>query len=132
MKLKERYKLLNYAKKDYSEIFKSDYQFKKLSKRALYKLLEDNKHSSMCEWWYCCNGLYNNCWQELIEEGNWHATQKAVDSAIKEAIDSTAKICRKDSRILCYEDKGGTHIIIIARDVFACDYLIYFTNQKEW
>ena len=131
MKLHERYKLLDHAKKDYSERFKCDYQFKKLSKRALYKLLEVNKHSAMCEWWYCCNGLYNNCWQEPIEEGCWHATQKEVDNAIKQAINSTTKICRRDSRILYCEDKDGIHIIIIARDVFKCDYLIYFTNQKS-
>ena len=49
---------------------------------------------------------------------------------IKQAIDSTTKICRRDSRILYGEDKDGIHIIIIARDVFKCDYLIYFTNQE--
>ena len=130
MKIQERYKLLNHAKKNYSEIFNCDYQFKKLSKRALYKLLEDNKHSAMCEWWYCCNGLYHNCWQEPIEEGCWDATQKAVDDAIKETITFTAKICRKDSRILYCEDEYGIHIIIVARDVFKCDYLIFFTNKE--
>lgn len=131
MKTKERYKLLNYAKKNYSEIFNCDYQFKELSKRALHKLLENNKHSVMCEWWYCCYGLYNNCWQEPIEEGCWHNTQKEVDDAIKEAINSTAKICRRDSRILYSEDEHDIHVIIVARDVCKCDYLICFTNQEE-
>ena len=130
MKLQKRYELLDYAKNEYSRIFKSDYQFKKLSKRALLKLLEDNKHSAMSEWWYCCEGLYHNCWQELIEEGCWHATQKEVDDAIKDAITSTAKICRKDNRILYYEDEHAVHVIIIARDVLECDYLICFTNEE--
>lgn len=46
----------------------------------------------MCEWSYCCYGLYNNCWQEPIEEGFWGLTQKEVDDIIKHTIDSTAKI----------------------------------------
>ena len=104
MKKQERYKLLNHAKKDYSERFNRNYEFKKLSKRALYELLRQNKHSSMCEWWYCCYGLYQNCWQEVVEEGCWQETQKEVDNIIKNVIDSTAKICRKGSRILYCED----------------------------
>lgn len=129
MKKQERYKLLNYAKKDYSEKFTCNYEFKKLSKKTLYELLKQNKHSSMCEWLYCCYGLYNNCWQELIEEGCWGLTQKEVDDIIKHTIDSTAKICRKDSRILYCEENYGLDIIIIARDVFQTDFLITFTNE---
>lgn len=130
MKIQERYGLLNYAKNEYYRIFKSDYQFKKLSKRALLKLLEDNKHSAMCEWWYCCEGLYHNCWQEPIEEGCWSATQKEVDNTIRETITSTAKICRKDNRILYHEDEHGVHVIIVARDVLECDYLIFSQMKK--
>ena len=122
MKKQERYKLLNYAKRDYSEKFKRNYEFKKLSKKDLYELLKQNKHSSMCEWSYCCYGLYQNCWQD---------TQKEVDDIIKDIIDSTAKICRRDSRILYYENEHGIHVVIIARDVYSTDYLIYFTNKED-
>ena len=132
MKKQERYKLLNHVKKDYSERFNRNYEFKKLSKRALYELLRQNKHSSMCEWWYCCYGLYRNCWQEVVEEGCWQETQKEVNDIIKNTIDSTAKICRKDSRILYYEDEYGIHVVIVARDVDACDYLICFTNREDY
>ena len=131
MKIKERYKLLNHAKKYYTNIFGHKYEFKKLSKKALYKLLRENKHSFMYEWYYCCYGLYQNCWQEPIEEGVWGMTQQDVDRAIKYAIDKTAKICRKDSRILYYEGEFGVDIIIIARDVLGLDYLIVFKNE-EW
>lgn len=131
MKLKERYKVLNYAKEQYSKTFNHDYKFKKLSKKALYKLLEENKHSMMAEWSYCCNGLYKCCWQELIEKGNWGLTQKAVDEDIKRAIDKTAKICRKDSRILYCEEENAIQVIIIARDIMSMDYLITFTNEER-
>ena len=131
MKKQERYKLLNYAKRDYSEKFKRNYEFKKISKKALYELLKQNKHSSMCEWSYCCYGLYQNCWQEPVEAGCWHDKQKAVDDIIKNTIDFTAKICRKDNRILYCENEYGIHVIIISRDIDKCDYLICFTNKER-
>ena len=131
MKKKDRYKLLNHAKKDYSEKFNLNYEFKKLSKKDLYELLNQNKHSSMCEWDYCCYGLYKNCWQELFEEGNWGLTQERVNWIIKYTIDSTAKICRKDSRVLYCEDEHGVNVIIIARDINSHDYLFYFTNKER-
>jgi hypothetical protein len=86
----------------------------------------------MCEWYYCCYGLYQNCWQEVVQAGCWQETQKEVDDIIKNVIDSTAKICRKDSRILYCEDEYGVHVVIVARDVDACDYLICFTNREDY
>ena len=132
MKKKDRYKLLNYSKKDYSEKFNRNYEFKNMSKKDLCELLKQNKHSSMCEWSYCCYGLYRNCWQEPIEKGNWGMTQEWVDKCIKRTIDETAKICRKDNRILYCEDEHGVHVVIIARDVDSRDYLIFFTNREDY
>ena len=131
MKKKDRYELLNHARKKYSHTFKRNYEFKKLSKKDLHEVLKQNKHSSMCEWDYCCDGLYFNCWQEPFEEGVWDLTQEQVNNIIKNTINSTAKICRKDSRILFCEDELGIHVIIVARDVHKCDYLICFTNRED-
>lgn len=128
MKLKDRYKIINHAKRYYSETFNQNYEFKKLSKKALYKLLEENKHSTVTEHCYCCYGLYQSCWCEPFFEGNWGMTQERVDEVIKYIIDKTAKICRRDSRILYCEDEQEVHVIIIARDVMSEDYLIRFTN----
>lgn len=131
MKKQDRLKLLSYAKEQYIEFFGLDYKFKKLSKKALYNLLKQNKHSSMCEWSYCCYGLYQNCWQEPYEEGIWDLTQNEVNNIIKAAIDGTAKICRRDNRILYCEDGQFVDVIIVARDVMKADYLIYFTNEES-
>ncbi len=130
MKKKERYKLLVHAKEDYSKKFNCNYEFKKMSKKLLYQLLKNHNNSSMCEWSYCCYGLYQNCWQELIDEGIYGFTQKRVDECIKYTIDKTAKICRKDNRILYCEDEYGINVIIVARDVTENDYLITFSNQE--
>ena len=70
MKRQERYKILNYAKDQYSKTFDVDYQFKRFSRKKLYSLLKQHCNSCMCEWDYCCYGLYRNCWQELYEKGN--------------------------------------------------------------
>lgn len=129
MKIKDRYKLLEYAKTEYSKTFGCDYKFKKMSKKELYKLLKENKHSCMCEWDYCCYGLYQNCWQEPIEDGIWGRNQSDVDMAIADVIDSTAKICKKDSRILYHKENDYTNVIIVARDVMKKDFLITFTDN---
>lgn len=130
MKKQERYKILNYARNQYNDSFTQQYEFKNLSKKCLHNILKKYKHSVMVEWSYCCNGLYQNCWQELFEEGNWGMTQNDVDMAIKNTINDTAKHCRKDKRILYCEGKDGVHVVIVMRDIHEMDYLIYFTNEE--
>ena len=131
MKKKDRYKLLNYAKNQYNKIFDLNLQFKHLSKKELYNLLETHKHSSMCEWDYCCYGLYQNCWQDPYGEGIWDMTQEQVDKVIKDTINYTSKACRKDSRILYCELDNRIDVIIVTRDICSTDYLITFTNEEE-
>ena len=132
MKKKERYKILNYAKKQYSGEFHRDYQFQHLSKNELLKLLKEHDYSDMCEWSYCCYGMYQNCWQDPYEEGIDGFTQERVNDIIADIIKETAKICRKDKRILCCEhDNGAIDVIIVARDIMYCDYLITFKNREK-
>ena len=131
MKKKDKYKLFQYAKEQYSKDFKCNYEFKYLSKKALLKLLKEHNDSSMCEWDYCCYGLYQNCWQEPYFEGNWGMSQEKVNEIIKETIKKTAKICKRDNRILYCEVDDVINIVIIARDVMYCDFLIAFDNKKQ-
>lgn len=131
MKKQDRYKLLNYAKNDYSKTFERNYEFKKMSKNYLLSLLKQHKHSKMCIWSYCCYGLYTNCWQDPIEDGIWGMSQVAVDKAIEDTIKNTAKICRRDNRILYCENEYGIHVVIVARDVMENDFLIVFTNDED-
>ena len=131
MKKKERYKLLNYAKNQYSKAFDRDYQFKILPRKELHDLLKQYKHSMVCEWWYCCYGLYENCWQELFDEGIWGYTQKEVDDHISYIIDFYSRYCKKDSRILYHksEDEGMVDVIFVMRDICKRDFLFTFTNE---
>ena len=130
MKKKERYKILNYAKDQYNKEFGLDYQFKNLSRKDLHNLLKWNKHSVMCEWEYCCYGLYQNCWQDVYEEGVWNFTQKQVDDFISNVIDRYARYYRKDSRILYYATEDTLEVILVMRDIYKTDFLITFTNKK--
>lgn len=131
MKKKDKYNLISYALNEYGEIFKITYVRTDLSLKFLKQLLKKYKHSSMCEWSYCCYGLYRNCWQEPYFEGNWGMTQKRVDEIILSTIKATRKACKKDKRIgICYEG-DDVHVVIVARDLpgHACDYLFTFTNE---
>ena len=131
MKRQERYKILNYAKDQYSKTFDVDYQFKRFSRKKLYSLLKQHCNSCMCEWDYCCYGLYRNCWQELYEKGNWGMTQKLVDAKMAGAIDKYAKYYRKDSRILYCDLGSSIDIILVMRDICKSDFLITFMDEKE-
>ena len=130
MKKKERYKLINHAVKEYSRIFNRDYQLKKISKKELLNLVDTYKYPVACEWSYCCYGLYDNCWQEPIEDGIWAWTQESVNKYIKSLIKRNHKRWKKDNRIAYCEKDGIVHIVIIDRDTCKNDYLLYFTN--EW
>jgi hypothetical protein len=133
MKKKDRYKLITHAINDYKNIFNINYERKTLSEKDFQELLSKNRHSSMCEWCYCCRGLYNCCWQELWEEGNWDLTQKEVDKVISSVFFDLKKDIKKDKRMAVYATEKGVYVIIIARDLppFEADYIIYFTNNVE-
>ena len=49
---------------------------------------------------------------------------------IRYVVDKTAKICRKDSRILYCESRQEVNVVIVARDILENDYLITFTNEE--
>lgn len=130
MKKKEKYKIINSAKKQYSKDFKLNLEYKYLSKKKLLELLKQNKYSAMCEWSYCCFGLYTNCWQEPFEDGVNGLNQKQVTETIKHVINYTAKACKRDNRILYCEANNQICVFIIARDIYESDFLITFSNEK--
>ena len=133
MKKKDKYKLINYAINEYSDIFKRNYERVNISQKQVKELLKKYKHSAMCEWCYCCYGLYQNCWQEPYFEGNWSMTQKRVDEIIYETVCELLKHCRRDNRVGLYVEDDAVHMVIVARDLprHCADYLFTFTN-KEW
>lgn len=131
MKTRDKQALISYVINEYNQIFKVKYERVKLSKRYLWSLLDTYKHSGMCEWCYCCRGLYNNCWQEPYFEGNWGMTQTYIDDSIKRTVEWVAKANKRDGRIAMYTDEIGVHVLIVARDLpLKADYLITFTNVE--
>lgn len=132
MKKKKKYQLIKYAIDEYGKEFNYNYKRMDVFHKQVKELLSKYKHSSMCEWSYCCDGLYHNCWQEPFFRGNWGLTQKQVDEIIYETVRRLAKKCRRDSRIACYSDENSVHIVMIARDLpeYRADYLFTFTNER--
>ena len=135
MKIKDRYHVINQAIKQYNETFQwVDFKLRKFSKKELFNLLESHTCSSGCMWFYCCDGIWQNCWQDPFFEGNWGCSQKDVDDTIRGIIEDTAKACKKDNRIGWCENEDGVHIVIIARDLLKekADYFITFTDKQLW
>lgn len=64
-------------------------------KNKLLKLLKEHDYNSMCEWSYCCYGMYTCCWQELTADGVWEMTQENVNKSIAATIKDCMKYCKK-------------------------------------
>jgi hypothetical protein len=132
MKKQKRYKLIQYAVNEYNDKFKTNCKRVNMSEKAFNKLLSNYKHSTMVEWDYCCYGLYVNCWQELVAEGNWGMSQESVDKQILYAFKSSKKSIFKDKRLAIEYKSDRINIYIIMRDKGAqCDYLITLTNKTS-
>ena len=133
MKKKEKYRIINYGIEEYGRIFDEKYQRTSISQKYIKQLLKKYRHSTMCEWCYCCNGIYHNCWQELYADGVWGMSQKDVDRVILDIACGLVKNCKRDNRVgLCIKE-DMVSMVIIARDLpgHAADYLISFTNRED-
>lgn len=132
MKKKDKYKIINYAKNKYSKFLECDFEFKYISLNKVKELLSTYKHPNMCEWLYCCNGLYESCWQDPFVEGIWGMSQEQVNKIIYNIFKDLSKQCRREPRIIYCKKDGDIQVVIIARDLnpFKADYLISFTNER--
>ncbi|MGN0577205.1 MAG: hypothetical protein ACI4J4_01160 [Ruminiclostridium sp.] len=129
MKIKEKYKLFNHARREYSKKFARNYEFTQMSYKKLINLLKANKHTGYCEYWYCCHGLYHNCWQDHFSEGIWEFSQEDVNVLLTGVLKTTRKYLKNKYRALCCKSSDGIHVILVMRDVHLCDYIITFTNK---
>lgn len=129
MKIKEKYRLFNHARREYSESFSRNYEFAQMSYKKLINLLQANRHTNYCEYWYCCHGLYHNCWQDPFCEGIWNFSQADIDILLTGVLKTARKYLKNKYRTLCCKDSDGTHVILITRDIHRCDYIITFTNS---
>lgn len=95
-----------------------------LSEEDIQKLLDTSEEYQMTEDYYCCYGLEQCCWQELIEEGVWKLTKDDVLNCIIEAIDKGIQNNHDGDR--CYFLEGDTYFrfYIYLRDLFGLDYHI--------
>lgn len=123
-------KLLNKALELYKEK-NIDMKPVKYTKEIFQDLFNKYNNYGMYEYLYCCNGLEQNCWVEVIEEGNWDLTLEEV----KKDILRTIKKCKKylynrkrygKDRLYVGEKEGKHYIYIYLRDIYSTDYAIWF------
>lgn len=125
--------IITYAKNQYNEIFDMSYECDFKTKEDIVKLLEEYPHSYMCEWHYCCYRLYQNCWQDLTEEGIWGLTQEEVNACILNVFTSELlKKCKNENRMFSCRHNNDVCVLIVTRDLEnKSDYLICFSKEEQ-
>ena len=108
----------------------------KYNRDTIFNLFRKYKNYGMTENSYCCHGEEFCCWQELVEEGNWNLTLRAVRGDILRNLRYARYFIRNrksGDRMYMYQDKDCCYIYIYCRDIFEIqtDYAIWFDNKKE-
>lgn len=130
MKKKDKCSLISWAIKDYNEKFNLNYKPIYKSKKDIKSLLKEYPHSGITCWSYCCYGLYQNCWQDPVFEGNWDFTQEKVNEFILDIFTSDLlRKCRNEKRMFWCEKNNMISMIIVARDLCKEDYIITFSKD---
>lgn len=123
-------KLLNKSLERYKEK-NIDMKPVKYTKEIFQDLFNKYNNYGMYEYLYCCNGLEQHCWVEVIEEGNWGLTLEEVKKDILRNI----KECKKylynikrygKDRLYVGKKDGVYYIYIYLRDKMNADYSIWF------
>lgn len=134
MKLKQKY-----IDKELSHKIFENVNFKpiRFSKKVFDQLFEQYKEYGMGEYYYCCFGIEQSCWTEVIEEGVWELTLPDVKQYITRRIHECKKylynMYKYGNRYYYYHDgvKDIVHIYIFGRDVVGCDCYITFHNESR-
>jgi hypothetical protein len=84
----------------------------------------------MVEESYCCCGLEQSCWGDLVEEGNWCLTLGAVKSSILDDINKVKRYLYRGGRLYVSESENECDLFIFTRDKVKKDYIITFYNRK--
>lgn len=142
MKKKDRLKIINRVVKEYID---NGYKF---NDNAMYPYTVNKIKEWLKDTWlksylnnskiditlienqYCCNGLWNRCWFEVIEEGYWGITRKNIVDDVIGLFENNRyykykKILNRENRIFIDESNiGKTIVLIVLRDIYSVDYII--------
>lgn len=93
------------------------------------KLNQYNEYG-MTEHFYCCYGLKQCCWVEIVEDGVWDLTTKQVKIQILQNIKRVKKYLynqrKYKTRFFSGTYNGSYFIYILTRDIIGVDYRIWF------
>lgn len=123
------------ANKELEYYLKQNKELKLVSynKELINSLFKKYSNYGMTESSYCCRGIEQCCWQELVEEGSWGLTLKQVKVSILFNIKAIKKHLynpkMNGNRFYMYEDENCCHIYIYARDLYKEDYDIWFNHE---
>lgn len=127
-------RLLNEELKNFDVKMKVKMKSIKYNKDLFPNLFKKFNEFGMVEFSFCCYGLEQSCWAEVVEEGNWNLTLEEV----KHQILINLKECKKflyngrkygANRLYIGEKDGVCYIYIYLRDILSMDYSIWFANN---
>lgn len=124
-------KLLQKELYQYLELYKTPLSLIKYNKHTIPKLFYKYKYYGMTEHSFCCYGLEQSCWCEVVEEGVWDLTYENVKNNIQSRIKDVKKYLYKEPRFYMCEDNSGCNIYIYVRDVYGMDLHIWFSNEER-
>lgn len=112
---------------------RNEFRCVKYNKNFLLNLFKKYNNFAMEEEYYCCHGVEQSCWVEIIEEGVWDYSLDTVKRKIYSAVKEARKYlynARKygGNRIWVHESNEGVFVFIYLRDVIGVDYNIWFNN----
>lgn len=107
-----------------------------LFKKSVFpRLFKKFKFFGMTVKSYCCDGLENCCWQEVVEEGVWNLPLQQVKDNIMRNLKHSKKYLynynKNNKRLYKYEDNTYCLIYIYLRDILEVDYAIWFANKDR-
>lgn len=113
-----------------------DFKAVKYHSKIIIDLINKSKDFGMVENSYCCFGLRDCCWQEIIEEGCWDFELKDVEKYLLRTIKDIRKYLYNSSkfggpRFFIAENSKFINVFIFLRDVDSVktDYHIWFEKK---
>ena len=123
--------IVSHAVEEFNTTYKCNVESKEYSEDYIRKLMRKYRNWSLSKVWYCCNGLYKMCWQDVYQKGYWSMSNKAVKNMILSNLIVETKKLQTNLRFYAEEKDDKVMILVVLRDTDTrADYGIMGTKTK--
>lgn len=101
------------------------------SKSFVRELIETHSEYGLAEYHYCCYGMEQSCWTELIEDGVWGLTLDDVKREILNLANKSSSYLYGNKRFYLSEGEECLYLYVFLRDKLGKDFLIWFDKTDK-